>query len=465
MGSSPARCQASTLDKHKEREIVSTRRQHLLHPPPCRASLHGGFLKPYPHIEQDSVGMHMFSPPVEQDSGMGECPGGKPAYCVFAHNVRAHAGSPLPRLLVGHAQARRPLLRHLVARAHTSHTILHDHATMRAAPHRSSPLPPPASSSARLHCRRALPPSRPAAQVAKPTSIRLVREAPARLSLHTRAYVRPSSFYGPRRPCAVVLSICLHHQRLFRPPNVILQHRMNPHDIEHVNEGHPMRYYLPAFPHKVFQPRRPRTPPRQHPEQPAEPHPLGSATDVEYHISVPMSGSQQAMSRNRLPSQGTHSNPAGDLTLTELVLQLREEIRRMDQHMREGLAGIEERVTESDCTVQGIMGCIVALEGVVRESRRDQAVKRPHPQRLLSPIAPRHPQPRVALAASDQRGRHNDYDRDNFEEIDKTSLLLVGFLLTPLVGHETDQVKHLRQVYADSQEVAVDSYCSPRTNS
>ncbi|MQL86139.1 hypothetical protein Taro_018666 [Colocasia esculenta] len=40
IGSSPARCQASTLDKRKEREIVSARRRHLLHPPPCRASLH-----------------------------------------------------------------------------------------------------------------------------------------------------------------------------------------------------------------------------------------------------------------------------------------------------------------------------------------------------------------------------------------------------------------------------------------
>ncbi|MQM13665.1 hypothetical protein Taro_046591 [Colocasia esculenta] len=40
-----------------------------------------------------------------------------------------------------------------------------------------------------------------------------------------------------------------------------------------------------------------------------------------------------------------------------------------------------------------------------------------------------------------------------------------GFLLTPLAGHETDQVKHLRQMYVDSQEVAVDSYCPPRTNS
>ncbi|MQL90343.1 hypothetical protein Taro_022934 [Colocasia esculenta] len=39
------------------------------------------------------------------------------------------------------------------------------------------------------------------------------------------------------------------------------------------------------------------------------------------------------------------------------------------------------------------------------------------------------------------------------------------FLLTPLVGYEADQVKHLRQVYVDSQEVAVDSYYPPRTNS
>ncbi|MQL79296.1 hypothetical protein Taro_011733 [Colocasia esculenta] len=38
------------------------------------------------------------------------------------------------------------------------------------------------------------------------------------------------------------------------------------------------------------------------------------------------------------------------------------------------------------------------------------------------------------------------------------------FMLTPLVGHETDQVKHLRHVYVDSQEVVVDSYCPPRTN-
>ncbi|MQL94687.1 hypothetical protein Taro_027348 [Colocasia esculenta] len=39
------------------------------------------------------------------------------------------------------------------------------------------------------------------------------------------------------------------------------------------------------------------------------------------------------------------------------------------------------------------------------------------------------------------------------------------FLLTPLVRHETDHVKHIRQVYVDSQEVAIDSYCPPRTNS
>ncbi|MQL92952.1 hypothetical protein Taro_025587 [Colocasia esculenta] len=65
--------------------------------------------------------------------------------------------------------------------------------------------------------------------------------------------------------------------------------------------------------------------------------------------------------------------------------------------------------------MQGIAGRIVALEGVIREPRRDQAVKRPQPQHPLSPVSPRHPQPRAALAG-DRRGRYNDYDRDNFEE-------------------------------------------------
>ncbi|MQL80208.1 hypothetical protein Taro_012654 [Colocasia esculenta] len=62
-----------------------------------------------------------------------------------------------------------------------------------------------------------------------------------------------------------------------------------------------------------------------------------------------------------------------------------------------------------------MVGHIVALEGVIREPRRDQAVERPQPQRPLSPAAPRHPQPRAALA-DDWRGRYNDYDHDNFEE-------------------------------------------------
>ncbi|MQL95160.1 hypothetical protein Taro_027825 [Colocasia esculenta] len=128
-----------------------------------------------------------------------------------------------------------------------------------------------------------------------------------------------------------------------------------------------------------------------------------------------LAGSQRAMLGNRLPPQGTHANPPKDPTLTELVLQLREEICRMNQRMREGFTDIEERVTESDHIVQGIVGRNVALEGVIREPRRDQAVERPQPQRPLSPVAPRHPQPRVALAG-DRHGRYNDYDRDNFEE-------------------------------------------------
>ncbi|MQM12907.1 hypothetical protein Taro_045829 [Colocasia esculenta] len=45
------------------------------------------------------------------------------------------------------------------------------------------------------------------------------------------------------------------------------------------------------------------------------------------------------------------------------------------------------------------------------------------------------------------------------EDLVEGSLCTPGFLLTPLVGHETDQV------YVESQEVAVDSYCPPRTNS
>ncbi|MQM17785.1 hypothetical protein Taro_050763, partial [Colocasia esculenta] len=121
------------------------------------------------------------------------------------------------------------------------------------------------------------------------------------------------------------------------------------------------------------------------------------------------------MSGNYLPPQGAHVNPPGDLTLTEVVLQLKEEIRRMNQRMREGFTGIEERITESDRTVQGMVGCIVALEGVIREPRRDQAVERSQPQRPLSPAASRHPQPRAALA-DDRRGRYNDYDQGNFEE-------------------------------------------------
>ncbi|MQL91057.1 hypothetical protein Taro_023661 [Colocasia esculenta] len=124
-----------------------------------------------------------------------------------------------------------------------------------------------------------------------------------------------------------------------------------------------------------------------------------------------MSGPQQAISGNRLPPHGTHANPPGDLNLTDLVLQLREDIRGM----REDLAGLDERVTGSDRTVQGMVGRIAALEGVMHEPRRDQAVERPQHQRPLSPAAPWHSQPRAALAG-DGRGLYIDYDLDNFEE-------------------------------------------------
>ncbi|MQM04561.1 hypothetical protein Taro_037356 [Colocasia esculenta] len=124
-----------------------------------------------------------------------------------------------------------------------------------------------------------------------------------------------------------------------------------------------------------------------------------------------MSGPQQAMSGNRLPPHGTHANPPGDLNLTDLVLQLREDIRGM----REELDGLNERVTGSNRTVQGMVGRIVALEGIIREPRRGQADERPQHQRPLSPAAPRHPQPRAA-PAGDGRGQYIDYDLDNFEE-------------------------------------------------
>lgn len=42
---------------------------------------------------------------------------------------------------------------------------------------------------------------------------------------------------------------------------------MNLHGIENADGEHPVYFYLPAAPHEVFQPRRPRTPPRRHPKR------------------------------------------------------------------------------------------------------------------------------------------------------------------------------------------------------
>ncbi|MQM03903.1 hypothetical protein Taro_036685, partial [Colocasia esculenta] len=126
-------------------------------------------------------------------------------------------------------------------------------------------------------------------------------------------------------------------------------------------------------------------------------------------------GPHQAMSGNRPSSQRAHADPLGGPTLTELVLQLREELRRLDQRVGEGLAGIEERVIEFDRTVQGIMGRIVALEGAIREPECEQIVERPQPQRPPSPVVQRPPPPRAALAG-DCQGQYANFNRELLDE-------------------------------------------------
>ena len=106
---------------------------------------------------------------------------------------------------------------------------------------------------------------------------------------------------------------------------------------------------------------------------------MPTRSGAEFHIPTPMFTSQQSMSEN-CPILGTHAGPPGDPSLTELVHQLCGEIRRMDQHVGESLSSIEERVVESDRTVQGIMGRLEALEEAIREPRHRPVDECPQPQ-------------------------------------------------------------------------------------
>ncbi|MQL96690.1 hypothetical protein Taro_029370 [Colocasia esculenta] len=103
------------------------------------------------------------------------------------------------------------------------------------------------------------------------------------------------------------------------------------------------------------------------------------------------------MSGSHPPVPGSRTENLEVLALTELVYQLREDICRMDHRLGEGLAGLEERVTES---------------GVVHEPRHEQFVERPQPQCTHSPVFP----PPRAARVGDRQGQLGDCDRESFDE-------------------------------------------------